>query len=69
MTEETSRAKITRLQRLIDAVCGIYTRVANRLGVHRTFVSRVARGERHSAPVEDALVEEYERARSDLRNR
>lgn len=63
MKEETSRVKITKLQRLIGAVCGTYSRVANRLGVHRTFVSRVARGERHSEPVEEALVDEYERAR------
>jgi len=62
MKEETSK-KLTRLQKLIDSLCGIYSRVANRLGVHRTFVSRVARGERHSAPVEKALVDEYERAR------
>jgi len=60
MKEETAK-KLTRLQRLIDNLCGIYSRVANLLGVHRTFVSRVARGERQSAPVEKALVEEYEK--------
>lgn len=63
MKEETAESKITKLQRLIDGVCGIYSRVARRLGVHRTFVSRVARGERRSAPVENALVDEYERAK------
>ena len=63
MKEETSKAKITKLQELIDALCGIYTRVARRLRVHRTFVSRVARGERHSKPVEGALVDEYERVK------
>jgi len=61
MQEETRKAKITKLNRLIDSLCGIYTRVAGRLGVHRTFVSRVARGERRSEPVEGALVAEYER--------
>lgn len=49
-----------RLNRLVEAVCGIYTRVARRLGVHRSFVSRVAKGERRSEPVERALVAEYE---------
>jgi len=63
MKEETAQVKITKLQRLIDAVCGIYSRVGRRLGVHRTFVSRVAHGERRSEPVEDALADEYERVK------
>ncbi len=63
MNENLPRAKIIRLNRLIDTVCGIYSRVARRLGVHRTFVSRVARGERRSEPVEQALAAEYERAK------
>jgi DNA-binding transcriptional regulator YdaS (Cro superfamily) len=61
MTEESSKVKITKLNGLIEALCGIYSRVARRLGIHRTFVSRVARGERRSEPVERALVTEYER--------
>lgn len=52
-------AKLARLSRLIDSLCGLYSRIARRLGVHRTYVSRVARGERHSQPVEDALLDEY----------
>ncbi len=52
--------KIKKLNALVERVCGIYTRVARRLGVHRTFVSRVARGERRSEPVENALINEYE---------
>ncbi|HEY6972008.1 MAG TPA: hypothetical protein VJA94_22545 [Candidatus Angelobacter sp.] len=63
MKEETAQVKITKLQRLIDTVCGIYSRVARRLGVHRTFVSRVAHGERRSEQVEDALADEYERVK------
>ena len=59
--EDTPKAKIRKLQRLIDALCGIYTRVARRLRVHRTFVSRVARRQRNSKPVERALVDEYDR--------
>ncbi len=55
--------KIRKLNRLVESLCGIYSRVARQLGVHRTFVSRVARGERRSEPVENALAEEYERAR------
>ncbi len=62
MGEQSSSAKLARLNRLIEALCGIYSRVARRLGVHRTFVSRVARGERRSESVENALAAEYDRA-------
>ncbi len=64
MKETQSPAgKIGKLGRLIDAVCGTYSRIARRLGVHRTYVSRVAHGERHSEPVENALIAEYERVK------
>jgi transcriptional regulator with XRE-family HTH domain len=59
--EQVTPAKLKRLNRLVDTVCGIYSRVAQRLGVHRSYVSRVAKGERRSEPVERALVEEYKR--------
>jgi hypothetical protein len=39
MKEELSKAKITKLNRLVDTLCGIYSRVARRLGVDRTFVT------------------------------
>ena len=47
---------------MIEAWCGIYSRVARRLGVHRSYVSRVARGERKSEEIEAALLAEYEKA-------
>ena len=58
---QSSPAKLKKLNALVDSVCGIYTRVARRLGVHRSFVSRVARGERRSAPVENGLLAELKR--------
>jgi DNA-binding transcriptional regulator YdaS (Cro superfamily) len=61
--EESPQAKINKLNELVESLCGIYSRVARRLGVHRTFVSRVARGERHSVPVESELAAEYDRAK------
>ncbi len=62
MKEKGSTAiTLARLSRLIDSLCGLYSRVARRLGVHRTYVSRVAHGERHSPPVEEALLGEYRR--------
>jgi DNA-binding transcriptional regulator YdaS (Cro superfamily) len=59
--KQSPSGKITRLSRLIDSVCGTYSRIARRLGVHRTYVSRVANGERRSPLVESALISEYER--------
>jgi transcriptional regulator with XRE-family HTH domain len=59
--EQASTAKLKKLNALVESVCGIYARVARRLGVHRSFVSRVARGERRSEPVEDDLLAELKR--------
>src|ERR1700730_13427237 len=47
---------------------GIYNRVAKRLGVDPSYVSRVARGERKSAAVEKALAEEVRLIRDHLNN-
>ena len=40
---------------------GLYARVARQLGVDRSYVSRVARGERRSQRVEEALRAEVKR--------
>jgi transcriptional regulator with XRE-family HTH domain len=47
---------------------GLYDRVAKRLGVDPSYVSRVARGERKSAAVENALAEEVRAIRDHLNN-
>jgi hypothetical protein len=47
---------------------GVYNRVAKRLGVDPSYVSRVARGERKSASVEQALAEEVRAIRDHLNN-
>jgi transcriptional regulator with XRE-family HTH domain len=47
---------------------GVYNRVARRLGVDPSYVSRVARGERKSAVVEQALAEEVRLIRDHLNN-
>jgi hypothetical protein len=47
---------------------GIYNRVAKRLGVDPSYVSRVARGERKSMVVERALAEEVRLIREHLNN-
>jgi transcriptional regulator with XRE-family HTH domain len=63
---QKSVAKIRKLNGVVEFLCGVYSRVARRLGVHRTYVSRVARGERRSEKVESALIEEYDRAKKQL---
>ncbi len=40
---------------------GLYSRVAQKLGVDRSYVSRVARGERQSKDIEAALQSELKR--------
>lgn len=59
--KEQSPKRLKKLNDLVERVCGIYTRVARRLGVHRSYVSRVARGERRSETIEQALLAEYKR--------
>jgi hypothetical protein len=53
------REQIRTLHNLVESVCGIYSRVARKLRISPSFVSRVARGERRSEAVEDALLQEF----------
>jgi hypothetical protein len=53
----TRKAKLSRP----DLYWGVYSRVARRLGVHRTMVSRVAKGQKTSKRVEQALRRELAR--------
>ena len=57
---KTQNTKLAKLNRYVHKLCGMYTRIAHRLGVYRSYVSRVARGERSSPEVEDALIQEFE---------
>ncbi len=59
--QENGPGRLTRINERIKAVCGLYTRVARKLGLDRSFVSRVARGERRSPVVEETLIAEFER--------
>jgi len=52
-----SRSKVLR-QDLVSVVRGAYRRVADRLHVDPSYVSRVARGERKSLAVERAIKKE-----------
>ena len=56
-----SKQKMPTINRYVQAICGLYSRVARQLQVDRSYVSRVARGERHSVEVESALTDEFNR--------
>jgi len=53
--------ELARLHRVVESICGLYSRVAKRLNLDRSYVSRVARGERRSSQVEKALLSEFQR--------
>jgi transcriptional regulator with XRE-family HTH domain len=59
-------AKLRRLRSYVESFCGIYSRVARRLGVDRTYVSRVAKGERRSPTVEAALIQDFESTEQEI---
>ena len=58
--------KLQKLKHYVDSLCGIYSRVARRLGIDRSYVSRVAKGERRSPEIESALVREFDRTREEI---
>jgi hypothetical protein len=58
---------LQQIRYLIESLCGIYSRVARRVGVDRTYVSRVAKGERHSPDVEAALIQDVKRIQDDMK--
>jgi len=62
MAPNDQPVKLQKLRHYIDSLCGLYSRIARRLGVDRTYVSRVAKGERRSLDVEAALIQEFDRA-------
>jgi hypothetical protein len=51
---------------LASRIRGLYRRVADRLGLDASYVSRVARGERRSETVEDALSRELLRIAANI---
>lgn len=59
--EPSSEKKMSWLHHYVQALCGLYSRVARQLQVDRSYVSRVARGERHSEEIEHALTLEFNR--------
>ncbi len=65
--DEPPHRMMPLLNHYVQSFCGLYTRVATRLKVDRSYVSRVARGERHSEEIEQALSTEFSRITTELR--
>jgi transcriptional regulator with XRE-family HTH domain len=65
MSDENPKNRMSRLNRYIQSLCGLYSRIARQLNVDRSYVSRVARGERRSPEIEQALVTEFNRVTSE----
>jgi hypothetical protein len=55
------KEKMPIVNRYVQSICGLYSRVARQLKIDRSYVSRVARGQRHSEEVERALSTEFDR--------
>ena len=68
MAPKNQAAKLQKLKHYIQSLCGIYSRIARRLGVDRTYVSRVAKGERRSPEIETALIQEFDRSQETSRD-
>lgn len=64
--QDLNRKKLSRISWLVDRVCGLYSRVGDRLKRDRSYVSRVARGVRRSDEVERALVAEFDKIERNL---
>jgi hypothetical protein len=62
---QEAKQKMTLVNRYVQSLCGLYSRVARQLSVDRSYVSRVARGERRSQVVENAISTEFDRIMND----
>jgi transcriptional regulator with XRE-family HTH domain len=65
MNRDTENSSTSSVE-LLSLFRGLYSRVARRLGVDASYVSRVARGQRSSAVVQAALEDEMKMLRANL---
>lgn len=66
MQPQREAKQVRKVHEFVQSVCGLYSRVARKLRVSPSFVSRVARGERESPAVEQAVIQEFAEAKADL---
>jgi len=58
----------TRCSTAVSLFRGLYARVARKLGVDVSYISRIARGERRSEVGEKAINQEYRKVLAAIRN-
>jgi len=63
---ETQHLQLLRVAKCVQYFSNLYSRIAGRFGVDRSFVSRIARGERQSALIESFLVADFEHFKRNL---
>jgi len=63
---ETQHLQLLRVAKCVQYFSNLYSRMAGRFGVDRSFVSRVARGERRSPLIESGLVADFEQFQRNL---
>ena len=64
MRQARNPRRLQKIHSYLQSLCGLYSRVARRFGVDRSYVSRVARGERRSHDIEAALITEFDRKKN-----
>ena len=67
MSKQDTAEQVRKVNNVVQTLCGLYSRIARKLGLNPSYVSRVARGERRSEIVEKALVQEFSRVQGELR--
>ena len=62
------KSSAAQCARAVSLFRGLYARVAHKLGVDVSYVSRIARGQRKSTVAEKALIREFNKVVSLMRN-
>ncbi len=62
------KSSAAQCARAVSLFRGLYARVAHKLGVDVSYVSRIARGQRKSTVAEKALIREFNKVVSVMRN-
>jgi hypothetical protein len=63
-----NESAVTHCAKAVSLFRGLYARVAHKLGVDVSYVSRIARGERKSKVAEKAIAREFKKVVSVMRN-
>lgn len=65
-TKDVDLLQLARVTKCVEYFGNLYSRIARRFGVDRSFVCRVARGSRRSVRIEKGLIGDFERFQKEL---